>query len=232
MVTHYDAVARHQVLPEPSPPVDEVQVHWGRDVLVIRDTTWCEKIAEEALLPRAELDYSAGVRHSRRETQLRMDMAAAGFGSFEDRPTLPKGIRPAVQRPVAAQCLKELLGLGLPAALTLRHIFGQSERLIALCAELEVYQSHRARLAVNIVVEGLQLYASGHIGRQARPSRMTDMTVQRRALDNTWCDISFDGEKSQAAPVSRWALHPRRTFYLSDNEIVDESGARLRSIST
>jgi hypothetical protein len=216
----------------PAPPVTEVLLRWGADTLIIEDAIWCEEIALEARLPSAGIDYSLGARYSSYEARVARSMEARGLGSSAEQANREKGVHQGLQRPVAAKCLRQLLGLGLPAALRLADDLGPPERLLALSVEMEVNYHGSSTLDINFVFDGLKLYASGHIGREVRLRRVDrTVNVQQRALDNTWWDVSFDGQTRAEKSDSRWTLTQMRDFYLSQGEIVDDLGASLRKVS-
>jgi hypothetical protein len=126
--------------------------------------------------------------------------------------------------------LRSFLDLELPAATLIRSSYSKPERFIALNAAFEVRCSAPSAFQVELVFDGLQLYANGHIGRSVHSQRASAGSVLRRALDNTWWNLSFNGCTPAAEPIDRWSYVPGRDFYFQEERLFDESGAELRTI--
>jgi hypothetical protein len=225
-------MARHSLsgtrAPQPEAAlVDEICFQWGTDVLRIRDPSWCRAILDESSLPSPDDVGLLGSRYSREdEVLIRM-----GMTSLEELEGRPKGVNQLAQPPVAAQCLKTLLGLELPAGLMLRCGSSAPIRLIALRACLYLNRVVLNSFDAYVAFDGLQLYADGRIGTPVRFARTDDYRVQRRTLGNTWYPFSFEGEIHEAKSENSWLPAPSREFWLTEEHLLDSTGLELRRVS-
>lgn len=196
---------------------------WGNDRLEVDDPIWIAKIVQElAQSGEPGEDFRQRLRepHSRR-----LERLDAALGGYVDPKAPPKQMgyqAPEQQGPVAAEALREFLGLELPVALNFTDWRGRSEsRLSAVHTAFGPCWDYSMGCELRLcwMFNGYQLYANHHIGAaHFRPRDTQDSGhIERRLLNGQWVRWSFDGASTRP-PVPHWSSD-RRTFILTASGI-------------
>lgn len=198
---------------------------WGSDKLQILDAAWAEALVGE--LNRDVEDSYLESPGSRSDDDFHETMAALGMATLPEsvRPRVPRGFQRPDQPPVAAAAMKAFLNLELPTALNFVNFWGRSElRLTALRAVLQISQNFgsdsREHLELTWRLQGFQLYASHHVGRQMRRPVHTSSPfatwIERRGLNGLWAPWSFEGLADLPEDIWERDRMPRRKFTLHE----------------
>jgi hypothetical protein len=206
-----------------------ITLAWGPDRLEVDDPIWIAKIVKEMEQNSQSADdgrIELYEPRSRMRERMDANLQARGLLTRYVDPEAPPdqiGYQPPEQQlPVAAEALKEFLGLELPIALNFTGLSGRSERRMS-AVHVALRQCLRYRMSDELNLcwqfSGYQLYATHYIGpAYFRPYHTDAMgNIERRLLNGQWVRWGFDG--ASPLPAGRHWSSYRRTFILAANGI-------------
>lgn len=217
-------------MPRASPRLPtRITLAWGPDRLEVDDPIWIAKIVEELAqnsqpgeYDRIPLSEPRSLRLERIDASLQASGYISSYVDPEDPPKQAGYQPPQKQGPVAAEALREFLGLELPLAVNFTDSRGRStHRMCAVHIAFRQSWHYNLPNELNLcwMFSGYQLYTTHHIGTaQVRPFPTEGMDhIERRLLNGKWVRWGFDGPSPR--PEGRHCSWDRRTFILAANGI-------------